>query len=60
MSERVGSLSNPRELGEPLHGPLRSVWKYRVGDYRIIADPRDEELVVLIVRLGHRSTIYRR
>lgn len=60
LRDRVGSLENPRQLGKPLSGPERTLWRYRVGDWRIVADLRDRELIVLVVRLGHRSTIYRR
>jgi len=59
LRERIEPLDNPRELGEALTGPLRSFWKYRVGHYRVIVDLQHEELVILVVRLGHRGSIYR-
>jgi mRNA interferase RelE/StbE len=51
---------NPRRHGAALRGEtLGNYWKYRVGDYRLIADIRDSKLVVLIVAIGHRSDVYR-
>ena len=59
LRERVVPLANPRDLGEALTGPLRTFWKYRVGHYRVIVDIQDDELVILVVRIGHRGSIYR-
>ncbi len=50
---------NPR-LGKPLHGELVPFCSYRVGDYRAVYEIRDEELIVLVVMLGHRREIYER
>jgi len=60
LFERVAKLENPRSIGEALHGPqFGELWKYRVGDYRVIAKILDDRLLVLIVRIGHRREIYR-
>ena len=59
LRHRVASLDDPRVLGKALRGPLGDLWSYRVGDYRIICELRDERLCVLVVRLGHRKEIYR-
>lgn len=60
LRERLSRLDDPRTLGEALHGPeLGRFWKYRVGQYRIIASIQDTELIVLVVRVGHRRNIYR-
>ena len=59
LRERVVPLANPRDLGEALTGPLRIFWKYRVGDYRVIVDFQDDKLIVLVIRIGHRGSIYR-
>lgn len=51
---------NPRRYGAALQGgTLGNYWKYRVGDYRLIADIRDSQLKVLLIKIGHRSEVYR-
>ncbi|HKH49703.1 MAG TPA: type II toxin-antitoxin system RelE/ParE family toxin [Thermoanaerobaculia bacterium] len=59
LRERIAPLADPKELGEALTGPLRSFWKYRVGSYRVIVDLQHDELVILVVRIGHRGSVYR-
>jgi mRNA interferase RelE/StbE len=56
---RVLAAPNPRQLGKPLHGDKKDLWRYRVGDYRIICDIQDNRLVVLVLRFGHRKEVYR-
>jgi mRNA interferase RelE/StbE len=61
LTERVAALENPRSLGEALKGiELGELWKYRVGDYRIIASIEDQRVQILIVRVGNRHEVYRR
>jgi mRNA interferase RelE/StbE len=48
---------NPRAVGGPLKGRLREFWRYRVGDYRVLARIEDEQLPVLVVQIGLRSSI---
>ena len=50
--------NNPRQHGKGLSANKAGFWRYRVGDYRIIADIEDEELIILIVKVGHRREIY--
>lgn len=59
LSRRLVGLDDPREIGEALSGRYRGYWKYRVGHYRVIAKIEDEELIILVIRLGHRREIYR-
>jgi mRNA interferase RelE/StbE len=60
LRQRVAVLENPRTIGEALTGSaLGDYWKYRVGDYRIIADIQDARVCILVVRLGNRREIYR-
>jgi mRNA interferase RelE/StbE len=60
LHERVARLDDPRSIGEALHGSrLGEFWKYRVGDYRLICKIKDDRLVVLVLRVGHRKEIYR-
>lgn len=58
LLERVVILDDPRDRGMRLRWNLRDYWRYRVGDYRVICDIRDEELVILVVEVGHRREIY--
>jgi mRNA interferase RelE/StbE len=61
LRERVASPDNPRSIGEALKGSkLGDFWKYRVGDWRIIATIEDGALRILVVRIGNRREIYRR
>jgi len=59
LRDRVANLENPRSIGKALKGPrYGELWRYRVGDYRLICQIQDERLVVLVVRLGHRRDVY--
>lgn len=61
LSERLAPTDDPRSLGEALKGSkLGAFWKYRVGDYRIIADIQDTAICILVLRVGNRREIYRR
>lgn len=61
LRDRVAPLDDPRSIGEALHGKeLGDFWKYRVGDWRIIADLDDGVLLITVVRLGNRREVYRR
>ena len=58
LRDRVSLASDPRELGGPLQSNLSGLWKYRVGDYRIIAKIDSENFFILVVLVGHRRNIY--
>lgn len=60
LFERVARLDNPRSIGEALKGStLGELWKYRVGDYRVIASIEDKLVRILVVRIGNRREVYR-
>ena len=60
LREKLGTREDPRSLGQALHGKTYGeFWKYRVGDIRIIARVEDAELLILVVRVGHRKNIYK-
>jgi mRNA interferase RelE/StbE len=60
LFERVARLDDPRSIGEALKGSrFNTLWKYRVGDYRIIASIQDSVTRILIVKIGDRKEIYR-
>lgn len=61
LRDRVSSLDDPRSIGEALRGKdFGDFWKYRVGDWRIIADLDDGVLLITVIRIGNRRDIYRR
>ena len=61
LRQRVATLDDPRSIGEALHGDeMGQFWKYRLGDYRIVARLVDRRLVVIVVRIGHRRDAYRK
>lgn len=55
---RIAPSNDPRAYGDPLRKDLAGLWKYRVGGYRVIVDIQDQELVILVVRVGHRKNVY--
>ena len=61
LRDRIAPLDDPRSIGEALRGKeLGKFWKYRVGDWRIIADLDDGVMLITVVRLGNRREVYRR
>lgn len=59
LTTRIATLEDPRSAGEALKGSMAGLWRYRVGDYRVICDIQDSALVVLVIRVGHRKDVYR-
>ena len=57
--EELCRLEDPRVRGKSLHGELSGLWRYRIGDYRVIASIEDSRLVIVAVGIGHRSQVYR-
>lgn len=56
--EEIESLDDPRQRGGGLTANHTGVWRYRVGDYRILTQITDETLTVLALRVGHRRDVY--
>ncbi len=56
---KVANLEDPRSLGKPLSGGLSGLWRYRVGNYRIIVDVEDRDVRILVVKIAHRKEAYR-
>ena len=59
MDTRIAPLDDPRTRGKALTGPLGDLWRFRVGDCRIICDILDAELIVLVIKVGKRGNVYR-
>ncbi|MCK5378108.1 MAG: type II toxin-antitoxin system RelE/ParE family toxin [Acidobacteria bacterium] len=60
LDDRITGCKNPRHFGEPLRGDLAGLWRYRVGDFRIICEIQEQHLVVLALAVGHRRKVYSR
>lgn len=60
IEDRIDGCKNPRHFGEPLRGEMAGLWRYRIGDFRIICEIQDQQLVVLALAVGHRREIYLR
>ena len=58
IEKNLVGCENPRIHGKGLTANKSGQWRYRVGDYRILAEIRDNELVLVLVEAGHRSRIY--
>lgn len=58
--EEIANLDDPRSRGKALTGNLAGLWRYRVGDYRVVCDIEDGVLVILVVDVAHRREVYRR
>lgn len=59
LRERVMPADDPHQWGKPLHGDKKGLWRYRVGDYRLICDIQEERITVLVLRVGRRKDVYR-
>lgn len=59
LETRIAPLDDPRALGAPLEGEHDGYWRWRIGDYRVIARIEDERITILVVRVAHRREVYR-
>ncbi|MDR2108239.1 MAG: type II toxin-antitoxin system RelE/ParE family toxin [Coriobacteriales bacterium] len=58
LEKRLEGIADPRSLGKWLVGERAGQWRYRVGDYRILAKIRDAEIVIYVFKIGHRRDVY--
>jgi mRNA interferase RelE/StbE len=58
MEKRIAKAEDPRVFGKPLRHSKFGLWRYRMRDYRIICQLQQARLIVLVVAVGHRSTVY--
>ena len=56
--DEVGNLENPRSRGKALVDNMRGLWRYRVGDYRVICEIQDSKIIIAELKIGHRKNIY--
>ncbi|MTW21394.1 type II toxin-antitoxin system RelE family toxin [Allochromatium palmeri] len=59
MVDRLATDEDPRRLGQVLQGNLTGLWRYRIGDYRLICRIVDDRCVILALTVGHRREVYR-
>lgn len=60
IDEHLIPSEDPRSLGKPLSGSsYRDVWRFLVSDYRLLARIRDEIVTIIVLKIGHRSDVYR-
>ena len=59
VDKHLEGCDNPRALGKALTGNWAGYWRYRVGDYRLIADIQDDKIIIVIAEVAHRKEIYK-
>jgi len=59
IDKNLSATTNPRHVGEALSGGLAGLWRYRVGDYRILAKILDHEILLLLLDIAHRGDAYK-
>lgn len=58
MEANIKILGNPRQTGKGLSFDKSGFWRYRIGDYRVICQIKDDELTIIVVTVGHRKKVY--
>ncbi|PAV11583.1 addiction module toxin RelE [Arsenophonus sp. ENCA] len=58
LDKRIASSDDPRVFGKSLKGDLGEFWRYRIGNYRVLCEIIDEELIILAATIGHRREVY--
>ena len=58
LDQRIATKDPPRRFGKPLRAELAGLWRYRVGDYRLLCQIKDKILLVLVISVGHRKNVY--
>lgn len=59
VKKNLVGCDDPRVIGKSLQGNLNDKWRYRVGDYRILAKIEDEKVLISLIEIGHRREIYK-
>lgn len=60
LHQRLSLKENPRDMGKALAGPtLSELWRYRVGDYRVLCRIEDKKIRIVVVKIGHRNKVYK-
>ena len=59
IEKNLVGCENPRMYGKGLTANHSGKWRYRIGDYRLLANIQDDQIVILILEVGHRREIYK-
>ncbi|ATY32869.1 type II toxin-antitoxin system RelE family toxin [Sphingomonas psychrotolerans] len=59
LAQRIAVLDDPRALGSALVGDHAGYWRWRIGEYRVVARIEDARVLILVVRVAHRREVYR-
>jgi len=59
IRKNLEGCENPRVHGKGLTANHSGEWRFRVGDYRLLAMIQDDKLVILMITIGHRSAVYK-
>ena len=59
LEKNLEGCENPRLRGKPLEGDLSNFWRYRVGDYRIVAEIQDDKIIIFVINVDKRNDIYK-
>ena len=60
IKKHLMDCDNPRAFGKALVGNLKGYWRYRIGNYRLLAIIKDDELITVAVETEHRKSVYKR
>ncbi|TKZ35092.1 type II toxin-antitoxin system RelE family toxin [Brachyspira catarrhinii] len=58
FTQEIENLENPRSKGKALTGDLKGFWRYRIGDYRLVCEILDNELIIYTIKISHRKNVY--
>ena len=58
IHKHLDNCDDPRAFGKGLSGNLRGWWRYRIGNYRLLVEIKDDELVIVAIEINHRSQVY--
>ncbi len=60
IKKKLVNTENPRQYGKALQGMHNDKWRYRVGNYRLLAKIQDEKVLITLVEIGHRKDVYKK
>ncbi len=59
IENNIRNSDNPKSKGKPLRYNLSGYWRYRIGDYRLICEIKEKNVVIVLIDIGHRKNIYK-